>query len=182
MSRAFTLVETLITAALFAVLMLAIAQLYILYGRVVTVQQSSINVSLGASRIMEETREAGLQAKNVIATHTFPDVTCNSGETAVAFEIPSIDASGSIITGTYDYVCIYVSSAEVYKVVEAAPGSSRTSGSVRLSDAVEALSFTYDNSSFPLVTKITANATTSAIIKDETTRVHLREQIYLRNL
>lgn len=182
MSRAFTLIETVVTTALFAVLMLAITQLYIMYGRIVTFQQSAIGVSLGGSRIIDAVHATGLQAKNVIATRTFSGVAHNSGATEVVFEIPSIDASGAIISGSYDYVCIYSAGTDVYKIVEAAAGSTRVSETKRLSDVVDELNFTYDNASFPLVTSVSVNATTSATVRGELTQVHLRDHIYLRNI
>jgi prepilin-type N-terminal cleavage/methylation domain-containing protein len=181
-SRAFTLIEIVITVALSAILMLAITQLYVVYGRVILFQKSSINVALGGSSIMDATRTAGLQAKQVVATRLFSGINYTSGATTTIFELPAIDASGTIIPNEYDYIAIYASSTSVYRLVEAAPGSSRISGEKQLTNVLEALNFTYDNPSFLLVTSVTVDATTSAVVRGETAQTHLREHIYLRNL
>jgi len=181
-SRAFTLIEIVITIALSAILTLAITQLYVVYGRVILFQKSSIEVTLGGSSIMDAARTAGLQAKQVVATHLFSSINYNSGATTTIFELPAIDASGTIIPNEYDYIAIYASSTSAYRLVEAAPGSSRISGEKQLTNVLEALTFTYDNPIFPSVTSVTVDATTSAVIRGETAQMHLRGHIYLRNL
>ena len=182
MSRGFTLIEVVITVALSAILMLAITQLYVVYGRVILFQKSTIDVAQGASGIIDAVRAAGLQAKQVVATHTFSGVSYASGTTTALFELPAIDASGAIVSNAYDYIGIHASGTSVYRLIDVAPGSVRPSGTKQLTKVLDALSFVYDNPSFPLVTNITVDATTSAMVRGETTQMHLRGHIYLRNL
>ncbi len=182
MYKGFTLIEVLITTTLFAVLVLAVVQLYVVYGRVIDLQKSSISVALDGSSIMHVAREAGLQATNVVASRTFEGITYESGTTTIIFEIPSIDASGSILSGAYDYVGMYASGTAAYRVIDSAPGSVRTRGTKTLTNALNALSFTYDNASFPSVASFTVDATTTATVRGVLTQMHLREHIYLRNL
>ena len=125
---------------------------------------------------------AGLQAEHVAATHVFSGINYSSGTTTALFEIPSIDASGAIIAGSYDYVGIYASSTDAYRITDAAAGSARISGEKKLTSVLEALSFSYDAPSFPSVTSITADATTSARVRDEMAQSHVREHVYLRNI
>lgn len=180
--KAFTLIEVMITVALFVVLALGIEQLYVVYGRLINLQTSSIGVALGASAIMDATRNAALQADHVVASHPFSGTTYASGTSTAVFELPSIDASGSAIAGTFDYVGIYASGTSAYRVVDAAAGSSRISGMKQLTPLLTALTFTYDNASFPSVTSVIADATTSAVVRGQTTAVHLEGHFYLRNL
>jgi len=182
MSRGFTLIEVLVTVALSAVLILAITQLYLVYGRIIMSQTSSIDVTLGGSNIIDAARAAGLQAKRVVATHAFSGTNYSSGTTTAIFELPAIDVSGALITNTYDYIGIHASSTNAYRLIDAAPGSSRMSGTKRLTDVLGALSFAYDSPSFPSVTSVTVDATTSAVVRGETLQMHLRGHIYLRNL
>ena len=182
MSRAFTLIETLITIALFAVLMLAVTQLYAVYGRIISSQGSTLTVALGASGIIDAVHVAGLQADHVVATHAFPGISLDSGTTTVVFELPAIDASGAVLPNAYDYIGIYASGTDAYRVTDAASGSARASGTKRLTDVLEALLFTYDNISFPSVASLTVSATTSAATHGTTAQTHLQQHIYLRNL
>lgn len=182
MSRGFTLIEIVITIALSVILMLAIAQLYVVYGRVITFQKSSIDVALGGSSIMDAARAAGLQARHIVAVHTFSGIEYTSGTTTAIFELPAVDASGAIIAGAFDYISISASDTNAYHLTDAAPGSARLSGEKRLTGVLDALSFAYDNSDFPSVTSVTVDATTSATRHGETAQTHLRGHIYLRNL
>jgi prepilin-type N-terminal cleavage/methylation domain-containing protein len=181
-SRAFTLIEVLVTTALSVILLLVIVQLYVVYGRTIIFHQTSLDVALGGSTIMDAARMAGSQAKSVIATHSFSGVSYNSGTTTVIFELPAVDASGAIITSAYDYIGIYASSSNAYRIIDAAPGSVRVSSEKRLTGVLDALSFTYNSPLFPSVTNITINATTSATIRGEMTQTHLRGHIYLQNI
>lgn len=182
MHRAFTLVETVITIALFVILVLAVAQLYLVYGRSILSEQSSIDVMLGGGGIIDAVQTAGLQADHIVASHMFAGTNYSSGPTTILFELPAVDSSGSIITNTYDYIGVYASSTEAYRVIDAAPGSMRASGKKRLTDALNALLFTYNNASFPAVTSATVDATTTALSHGQQAQTHIRKNIYLRNL
>ena len=180
--RAFTLIEVIITIALSVILTLAIAQLYVVYGRVILFQQSSIAVALDGSSIMDAARMAGMQARSVVPTHTFSGINYNSGTTTAIFELPAIDGSGAVIPNEYDYVGIHASSTSVYRLIDSVSGSSRISGEKRLTNVLGALSFTYDSQNFPSVTSVTVDATTSAMVRGEVTQAHHHEHVYLRNL
>lgn len=180
--RAFTLIEVAITVALFIVLALGVEQLYVVYTRVVNVQTASIGAALGASSIMDAVKNAGLQADHVVASHAFSGTTYSSGTSTVVFELPSVDASGSVIGSSFDYIGIYATGTSAYRVTDAAAGSARASGQKLLTSFLSSLSFTYDNSSFPSVASVIADATTSAVSHGQTTQVHLSEHVYLRNL
>lgn len=178
----FTLIEVLITVALAAFLMAAMAQLYVMYGQMVLSQRAAIEVVLGDGSLVDTVRAAGMQASQVVAAHTFSGVDLASGTTTALFELPAIDASGAIIVNAYDYIGIYASDHDAYHVIDAAPGSVRVSGQKRLTDVLDELRFTYDNASFPLVTSVIVDATTTATVKGQTSKLHLREHIYLRNI
>ena len=182
MSRGFTLIEVVIVIALFVVVMLGVVQLYLVFGRIITQQSSLIDIALDSGAIIDVARTAGLQATHVVASHTFSGASYNSGTTTVIFELPSINSSGAIIPSTFDYVGIYASSTQVYRVVDAAGGSSRVSGTKVLTDVLGTLSFTYDSASFSAVASVTVDATTSAVVQGEIAQTHLRGHIYLRNL
>ena len=182
MMRAFTLIETVVVVALSVVLMLAIAQLSLLFGNTIAFQNASIGNLLGANTITDAVRTAGLQADHIVANHAFSGFQRSTGTTTVVFELPSVDASGSIVPNTYDYVGIYASGTEAYRVLDAGSGSARISGTKRLSDALDSLSFTYDSSDVSLATNVLLEATTSAVVKGVTSEMHLYERIYLRNL
>lgn len=182
MSRAFTLIEVVITIGLFVIVMLGTAQMYIVYGRMVVSQKAAISVVLDGSNIMDAVLSAARQADHVLATHTFSGVTYNSGVTTALFELPAYNTSGAIIANTFDYIGISASGASVYRIIDAAAGSARVSGSKQIAKVLEALSFTYDTDIFPSVTSVIVSATTSTTVREVTSWLHLQEHAYLRNL
>jgi len=182
MFRAFTLIEIIITITLFVILVLGVSQLYIVFGRTVIQQNNRISITLGGSAIMDTLRDTSLQADHVITAHTFSGVDLSSDATTALFELPAVDASGLIIANTYDYVGVYASGTNVYRVIDGALGSSRVSGKKLLTNTLNALNFAYDAQSFPSVASVIVDATTSAIIRGQTIQTHLHEHLYLRNL
>ena len=62
-SRAFTLIEVLITIALSVILMLAIERLYVVYGRVIIFQKSAIDVARGGDSIMDAGGAGGVPSQ-----------------------------------------------------------------------------------------------------------------------
>lgn len=180
--RAFTLIEVVISVALFAIVMFGMTQLYIVYGRIITAQKSSIEVALDGSGIIDATQAAALQADHVVATHIFSGVSYNSGTTTAIFELPTFDSAGTRIQNVYDYIGIVASSTNVYRVIDAAPGSARSSGQKLVARVLSALSFTYDDPNFLLIKSVIIEATTSAMVRGQTAQVHLRGHFYLRNI
>lgn len=178
----FTLVEVVVTAGLFALLLGAVTQIYLVDTRAFSLERARIDVGLGAADVLDAFRSAALQADHVVATHSFSSVFYASSATTTIFELPAVDASGAVVSGSYDYIGIYATGTSAYRVTEGASGSARASGTKLLTDALAALSIAYDSSSFPAVTSVVVNATTSEAGSRGTVETHLLEHIYLRNL
>lgn len=182
MARAFTLVETLIVVGLAAIVTMGAAQLSLVFGRMLGVQESALDVVLDASAVIDAVRSAGAQSSRVADTHSFFGVAYASATTTVIFELPAVDAAGAVIPSAFDYVGIHASGTDAYRFTDAATGSSRVSGTRLLANTLQELRFSYDSVSFPLVTKVVADATTTAAAGGGETQKHLRGVVYLRNL
>lgn len=182
MRNGFTLIEVVIVVALTAILMSAAAYLYVNFGTAYRFLDTSLTVTRGAASIVEETREAGMQATHFAASHDFSGTTYTSGTTTAIFELPSIDASGIVVGGSFDYIAIHASGTEAYRLIDADVGSVRDSGTKLLTETLAELSFTYDDPSIITATSVTVDATTTSSMYDQTTESHVRSHIYLRNI
>ena len=180
--KAFTLLEVLIALALFTVMLLALVRFFISYNTSYGFERVLVSTSHSANVLMDEITGAVLPADQVMTTHTFSGITHSSDASTLVVELPSIDNTGAVIAGSYDYIAFYADGVRVYEVIDADAASSRTSRVRLLSDTISGLSFSYDNISFPSVTSVTVDLTTSASYKTQNTESHLREQVYLRNL
>lgn len=180
MTRAFTLVETIITIAISVVALIALTNLFLTFTTVYGYQQAFIAAgSSGAA--MNALRASVLPAAQVLASHTFSGTTYSSSANTLVLELPAINSSGAPMSGANDYVAFYVSGTMLYRLTEAAAGSLRVSGLRQLSTALASLSFTYDSADFTQVTNVIADLTTQTAYKQQAVENHVREQLYLRN-
>lgn len=181
-ARAFTLMEVIIVVGIFSIMFLALIKFFISYNTSYIFERAVVTTSSSADALMNEIEAAVLPANQVVASRTFGAVTYTSGASVLVLEVPSIDSSGVIISGTYDHIVFYTNGKYVYEIIDANAASSRKSRTRQLSDSLSALTFTYDNASFPSVKQVTADITTQAVFPTRTTQSHLRQQIYLRNV
>lgn len=179
--RAFTLLETMIVIALASAMMVTLGFLIYHFGRSVAYQQTLSRSSDSASALMREIGSLVLPANAVRETHVFSGGTYTSASTSLVLEIPSIDSSGNVIAGTYDYAAFYVAGTHAYRLLQANASSKRTSGTKLLSSTVYALTFSYNDTDFTKVSSTTVDIQTRAYAKQDTLSDHRREQFRLRN-
>lgn len=178
---AFTLIELIIALALFSIMLMALIRFFISYNTSYGFERVQVSTSYTARVLMDEITSAVLPADQVLTSHTFSGVSRASGASVLVVELPSIDNTGAVIDGAYDYIGFYTDGTKVYQAIDANAASSRTSRVRLLSDTVQSLTFSYDDISFPNVSTVTVDIVTSGSYKSQTTQTHLHEQVYPRN-
>lgn len=178
----FTLIEVLISIVIISFILIALFNIYTGYNTVMTIQQAHIDVNGSARTIVDEFKQTAMQADSVVASHAFSGTTYSSGTSAIVFELPSIDSSGNIISGTYDYIVLYATSTSAYKITDSGTGSARISGTRHLSDTLSTLSFTYSNASITQATSTDLDVITQTTVRTQTLQAHVHETARLRNL
>lgn len=176
----FTIAELVIVVFLFAVLMLALFKLYDGHSNLFYYEQAEVAVAGSARSSLDEIQKYTLQAKYVLASHTFGSTTYSSNASTLVLQVPAVNGSG-VIVNTWDYVVFYVSGTKLYRQIEAASGSSRTSGTKLFSETILSLTYTYDNSDFTLVRQVVADIQTRSTTRTAQLNAHEQQQIYLRN-
>ncbi len=180
--RAFTLIETTIVIAFSISMMAALGLLIYDFDKISTYDRTSAQSSGSANAAIREIELFAFPANAVLQTHTFSSATYTSTSTSLVLEIPSVDSSGNIISGTHDYAAFYVvGTTTMYRLLEANAASKRVSGTKRLSSSINTLTFTYNDSNFTNVHTVTVDLQTQARAKQEILNDHRREQIRLRN-
>jgi len=180
MTRAFSLVETVVVIALGTVLLAAITFMILAFNEAVARQEAAVQSSGSASALMREIASLTLPANAVLETHSFSGSIYASSPTVLVLEIPSLDNSGNVIAGTHDYAAFYTAGTNAYRILEANPLSSRSSGTKQLSATVSSLTFTYA-ADFAQTDSIIVEVQTEAQMKDRVSSDRRREQIRLRN-
>jgi type II secretory pathway pseudopilin PulG len=179
--KGFTIVETLIVLAIFIVMTVTLGYLYVGYNKSFVYVQATVDVAGSAGSVVSEVSDAVKQATRVVTSHTFSSTNRTTGANVLVVELPSIDSSGNILAGDFDYVAFYMTGVNVYMAIDADSSSSRTSVTKILSDTGQSLGFTYDNGDMSLVTMVNVNIQTSKVVLSQTVSSSLHQQVYLRN-
>ncbi len=180
-NRGFTLFETVLVIGLYVVILLALTNVYLMFTRLYTYQQTFVPVAQSAGGALNAITTAVLPASQVLAQYTFSGTMLSSGTTTLVLESPSLTSSGSIIAGTYDYIAFYLSGIDLYRVTAIGAGSTRVAGTKRVGSMVNSLTFIYDNTDFTLVTKVDTDIIAQTAVRGQTVGSHLRQQTFLRN-
>ena len=177
----FSLLEVIIVIFISAVVVLAVFEIYITLSKTYLLQHASINASSGAAAFVNELQDMAHQADAIETSASISGTTYTSGSTTVVFELPAVNSSGDVLSNTYDYVTLYATSTNAYRVIDANASSARVDGTKKLSDVVQNLTFTYDTGTPSTATAVTIDMTTATTVKSNTVQTRLKQQVYLRN-
>ena len=180
-NQGFTFIEAVVSVAIFIFITLAMLYLYYNYSNIYNYQQVEAKVAGSARTAANELQKTTLQADKIVSSHTFSGHAYSTGQNTLVLEIPSIDSSGNIVSGKYDYVVFYASGTNFYELTGADAASSRPSGLKQLSDSVATITFTCNNANLDLADKIDADLQMQTTTRRQTITYHLHQEIYLRN-
>lgn len=176
-----TLVEILIALAIFAVLMLFLANSFVNYYDSFNYLQATTGVSQSTGLFINAVSNSIRQASKIITSRSFSGTTYTTDDTTLVLQIPSIDASSNVISATYDYMVFYLDGGNIYWLIEADAASFRGSSLQKLGSDITSLSFTYDNQDLSAATKADISVTAQKEFKGKIFRSSLNQQAYLRN-
>src|SRR3989344_4012331 len=181
LTKGITLIELLIGLAIFAILILFLANFFVSYYDSFNNLQASNSVSESTGIFINSISNAIRQADSIVSSRVFSGTTYTSNSTTIFLEIPSIDASSNVILGTYDYMVFYLDSSNIYWLVDSNASSSRKSGYQLIASNISSLSFTYDDPIVTSATKVDITITAQKLVKGKTFQSSLTQQVYLRN-
>ena len=177
----FTLTETIITIAMTAVIMMALANLYLNFNSLYAYQQTFVATTNAARNGISALRSSVLPANQVLVSHSFSGTTVTSGANALVLTVPSVDAAGDIVSGAYDYIGFYLVGTELIENTEANAASTRRTGIRRAATLVASIVFTYDTANVTEASRVAADITTRLTTKNGPVETSLFGQFYLRN-
>jgi hypothetical protein len=178
----FSAIEAIFASAILIFALGVFVALYANYSKFYKRQQTEITIGDSARQAVKELQNVALQANQIMTSHSFSGTTYTTGQHTLVMEIPSVDSSGNIVSGKHDYVVFYLTGNNFFKLVQADAVSNRSSGQNQISDAVSALTFTYNNANLALANKIDTDIQMQTISGGQTIAYHLHQEIYLRNL
>lgn len=181
MNRAFTLTETIITIAMTAVIMMALANLYINFNSLYVYQQTFVATTNAARNAISAVNAAVLPADQVVSSHSFSGTVLTTSASVLVLELPSVSAAGDIVSGAHDYIGFYRSGTDLYERTEANASSARVTGIKRTAALVDSIAFSYNTADVTQAGRVTLDITTKLITKKRPVQTSLVGQFYLRN-
>lgn len=179
-----TFIETIVAIFVLVLLTLAIGEMTIATIRL-TSRQSELSETQRAAGIgIEPIREAAEGANTILATQTINGTLYTTSSSTVVFDIPAIDASGNLVSGSHDYVAFTRSAVDntvLVRATQAAAGSVRISRTDTITPFVSALHFRYNTSTPVDATTVEVFLETSRTVQGATERTPIGALIRLQN-
>jgi type II secretory pathway pseudopilin PulG len=180
--KGFSLVEIIFAVVIFIFILAALVFIYVNYSKFYNRQQAELKIGDSAREAAKELQADALQGDQIVANHSFSGVTYTTGQHALVLELPSMNATGEIVSDKHDYVVFYLSGKNLYRLVQIDAASSRAQGLNKISDSVSSLNFTYNNPNLTQATKIDTDLQMQTTSGGQNIFYHFRQEIYLRNI
>lgn len=182
MNKGLTLIETLITIAISAAMLAALANLFAAFTSLYSFQQTAKEQGDATGTLIHDVEALALPADHILASHTFAEGSYSSGTNVLVLEVPALDTNGAVLPDHYDYAAFYLSGTSAYRLINADASSARHSGVTTLGTSVRSLTFSYDNPDVSQATQVAVDVVASSTYREQESVSHLAETLRLRNL
>lgn len=147
MARGMTLMELIVAIALSSIVAMVLGGVFLAQSRFYALQDAISETQLDAGRALDT---AGLflsSADSVLTSQTINGHAYATGTNTLVVRLPSIDASGDIVVGSYDYAAFGLDPDDVANFmydIQASANSARVSGKFVKATLVDKLIFRYN--------------------------------------
>ena len=144
--KGYTLFEVLIFAALAGVIGIVLSIVMVNSNQLFITQSNKINQGVGINSALSDINEAIRNAAFIATGYPVASPTYTTSASTLVLAIPSIDASGNIISSTYDYYVVTKDSANpkiLRLLMFKDPSSSRSNNNKVLLTDLKVVQFTY---------------------------------------
>jgi len=184
-TQGMTIVETIVSIFVGLVLIVALTQSFVILLRLNDAQKIVSRLTLHADRGIARVAKASQESKQVLASAVISGTTYTTSSTELVLQVPSINASGQIINGSFDTV-VYrrnpSSTDQLLEITDGLAGSIRTDGTRIVSQFVTNLIFRYNNSSPASATIVTVFIKTATTVHGTLKETASQTTVKLRNL
>lgn len=166
---AFTLVEMLVVVVLAVIVSGALVAILINNSEVVYKESSRVSQGLDLNDALANIKGYVYQASSVSASYPeTPPATYTSAPSQLVLKLASLDQSGEIIQGSYDYVIYYKDQDKLRVVLEPNAVSSREQINTILAKNVDQIIFDYlDSQSNPISPTAAVKVKATIILKQK---------------
>ncbi|MFC1687310.1 type II secretion system protein [Patescibacteria group bacterium] len=182
--KGFTLTDLLVTLGILAVISVLLGSIYISLGRTIRESRLRQDLIIEASRIAKRINDTIIPSVNIKSSKSLLGQPYLTGSTTVVLELLSIDETGEIIPGTFDYIALTLDSSDTSKllrITDADDNSARDDRSEIIGSHFDDLTFTYRETDPTNSKDVSASFTISDITGDKTITHTLQTHATLRN-
>ncbi len=116
-ARGVTTLELAVSMAVGAMIFTILGAIFIAQGRYFAIEDAIAETQYNAFQILDTAGLYALSASGVIGSRTINGTAYSTGTSTVVLELPSIDASGTILINTYDYVALGIDPSDPSRFV-----------------------------------------------------------------
>jgi len=145
--RGVTTIELAVSMAVGAMVFTILGAIFIAQGRYFAIEDAIAETQYNAFQILDTTGLYALSASGVVGSREINGTTYASGTSTVVLALPSIDAAGTLLVNTYDYVALGTAADDPTRFVvdiDADPASDRVDATRYPGALVDRLIFRYN--------------------------------------
>lgn len=143
-----TLTEILITLSITAIVSTLLVSIFSQNNRLFYNQQTKVSHGISSNEVINQIDDGIRIAVSVDSQYPAQDPTYLTGSSTLILKLASIDGSGNIVNGTYDYL-IFARDASISTILRKqifpAVGSSRKSLNQVITNSLKSIQFNYQN-------------------------------------
>jgi type II secretory pathway pseudopilin PulG len=179
--KGMSILESVVVVGLVALLSAVLMDIFIAHGRIFNLSSANSDFGLQAAEAMEAVGKNIRVADKTLAARTINSENFTAASDTLIVEIPSVDSSGQVISGKYDYAAVYFSGGKIFLSQQADTASSRPTSKRSLSDSVSSLRFICDNSNYDNVGSVLVQIVLSKNISGKTQTYTINKNFVLEN-
>lgn len=183
--RGMTIIETLVSLFVGIILVVALTQSFVILLRLNDAQKIVSRLTLHADRGIARIAKVTQESKQILANAVILGTTYTTSATELVLQVPSVNASGQLINGSFDTVAYRrnpSSTDQLLEITDGQTGSIRTDGTRIVSQFVTNLIFRYNNSTPTSATIVTVFIKTGSTVHGTPKESANQTTVKLRNL
>jgi len=183
-NRGLTLIELIIYIAISTLVLTILFELFIQQTRLGNRRASQTDIERSAVTGIEIVKSAIQSANTVVSSHSFDGVAFSSSSSTLILELPSVDSSGDIVSGSSDFMVFFQdqNNQSLLKMTTVAGvGSARPSHTRVIANFVDTVQFSYNKGNIVLADTINVSLNTKTVIGTETLYKTTEAKIKIRN-
>lgn len=183
-TKGLSLLETVIYIFIGVLVIIVISEIFVNQSTLGQKRTSQSDLERSAGAGIETIKTAIQGASTVVPSRTFSGTAYTSDEDTLILEIPSVDGSGNLVSGSYDYMVFFLDpsdSALLKATTDSAAGSARPENTRIISSFVSSVEFRYNKVSAADSTAIDATITTAKTLGTESFSAKSHAKVNLRN-